>query len=199
MTSAADVAAAKAALRRLTRSRNAAVPPAQRSAAYADITARVLSLPVVRAARVVGAYAAGPGEVATDSLISALRERGATVVLPVLQPDDTLLWRVADAGAELVGGRFGLLEPGPAAQAHRLDTADVVVVPGVCYDVRGRRLGRGGGSYDRALSELPERVTVIGVALDSDVVDVVPVDTHDQAVDVIVTPTRVIQIDDGGQ
>jgi 5-formyltetrahydrofolate cyclo-ligase len=73
-----------------------------------------------------------------------------------------------------------------------LSAADVVVVPGVAYDSHGNRLGRGGGSYDRALPSVT--VPVVGLALDDEVVDAVPMEEHDRRVDVVVTPTRVLRV-----
>ncbi len=104
----------------------------------------------------------------------------------MLRADGTLGWGTWTG--TLVEGRRGLSEP-PGSDAS-LASADVVVVPGVAYDAAGRRLGRGGGSYDRALASV--RVPVVAVATDDEVVDEVPVEPHDVRVDVVVTPTRVL-------
>ncbi len=151
------------------------------------LAARVLALPEVVSARVVAAYVGVGLEVPTAPLLDGLAARGARVLLPVLLADDGLAWG-AYAG-RLVAGRRGLLEPAAADAA--LAEADVVVVPGVAYDALGRRLGRGGGSYDRALATVT--VPVVAMALDEEVVDEVPVEPHDRRVDVVVTPTRVLR------
>jgi 5-formyltetrahydrofolate cyclo-ligase len=178
----------KRAMRSRLLAARAAMPEADRTALAAAVTARVLDLPEVAEASVVAAYVGAGTELPTLPLVSALATRGVTVLLPVLLDDDGLAWGAYDG--TLVEGRRGLLEP-PARDAS-LGSADVVVVPGVAYDLSGRRLGRGGGSYDRALATVT--APAVGLALDEEVVDEVPVEPHDRRVDVVVTPTRVVRV-----
>jgi 5-formyltetrahydrofolate cyclo-ligase len=181
----------KVALRRRLLAARAALSVAAREAAAAAVAERLLALPEVAAARVVAAYVGTGTELPTLPLLAALRQRGAVVLLPVLLDDGALAWGAYDGA--LVDGRRGLREP-PAAGAD-LARADVVVVPGVAYDAAGNRLGRGGGSYDRALTFVT--APVVGLALDDEVVDAVPVEPHDRRVDVVVTPTRVLRFSPG--
>ncbi len=187
------VSHAKAALRRRMRDARAGVPRADLAQASSTITARLLDLPAVREATVVAAFVSLGDEIDTRPLIEALTARGCSVLLPVLSADSSLLWREYAGHDALVAGRLGLLEP-PAGSSvpATLGAAQVVVVPGVCYDAAGRRLGRGGGSYDRALHTLAPDVTRIGIALDSEIVEQVPVDAHDENVHIVVTPDRVV-------
>jgi 5-formyltetrahydrofolate cyclo-ligase len=107
-------------------------------------------------------------------------------LLPVLLPDDDLDWARYDG--ELVPGRRGLLEPpGPRLGVAAVATCDVVLVPALRVDRAGNRLGRGGGSYDRALA----RATGLTVALvhDDEVVDEVPHEPHDVPVRAVATLT----------
>jgi 5-formyltetrahydrofolate cyclo-ligase len=106
-------------------------------------------------------------------------------LLPVLLGDDDLDWARYDG--ELVPGRRGLLEPpGPRLGVAAVATCDVVLVPALRVDRAGYRLGRGGGSYDRALA----RATGLTVALvhDDEVVDDVPHEAHDVPVRAFATP-----------
>jgi 5-formyltetrahydrofolate cyclo-ligase len=180
--------AVKRALRARLMAARAAMSAADRAEAAAAVVPRVLDLPEVAAARVVAAYAGVGTELPTGPLLDALVARGVTVLLPVLLPDSSLAWGTYDG--VLVAGPFGLLEP--ASRTASLAGADVVIVPGVAYDPSGRRLGRGGGSYDRALAGVT--VPAVGIALDGEIVDEVPVDAHDRPVDVVVTPTRVLRV-----
>jgi 5-formyltetrahydrofolate cyclo-ligase len=189
---------AKRALRASVLARRAVLSAAELGLAGAAISERLSQLPAVRAARVVAAYVGVGVEIPTERVISSLVETGTTVLLPRLEADRSLTWRPMSSRSALVRGRHGLLEPPEADAPRPLADADVVVLPGLCYDISGNRLGRGGGSYDRALKDLPGSVTTIGIALDSDIVEAVPVDEHDQPVRIIVTPSRVITIDDGG-
>jgi 5-formyltetrahydrofolate cyclo-ligase len=178
------VRVAKNDLRARVLSSRAARPPAERERLAALIASRVRTLREVREARVVAAYVGVGDELPTLPLLDALAPR--RVLLPVLLDDASLAWGAYDG--TLVSGPRGLREP-PRTGAN-LDAADVVIAPGVAYDVTGRRLGRGGGSYDRALASV--RAPVVALATDDEVVGEVPVEPHDVRVDVIVTPTRVI-------
>lgn len=196
--SSADLAARKGALRRSVLAARADMTSGQLTAAGELIAARVLSLPVVATAGVVAGYLSIGTEVPTGPLISALHHRSTTIIAPLLRSDNSLAWAVLQPGAALDSGPKGLFEPARDAERRPLADAAVVIVPGVCFDETGKRLGRGGGSYDRALHDLPATIVTIGLALDRDIVGAVPTDAHDQQVHIIVTPTRVIVIDDGG-
>lgn len=193
-----DSSVAKKALRTAVLNGRAIMDAEAAATAAEAITATLLALPVLRAARTVAAYVSLGSEVSTQSLLAALTDRGVTVLLPVLAADGSLTWRELSRLDALVPGRHGLREPPPTAPARDLGDAAVVIVPGVAFDRAGNRLGRGGGSYDRALNALPPGVTTIAAAFDSDIVESVPVDPHDKRVAMIVTPTRVIVPDEGG-
>ncbi|HTD66253.1 MAG TPA: 5-formyltetrahydrofolate cyclo-ligase [Candidatus Limnocylindria bacterium] len=90
--------------------------------------------------------------------------------------------------AELVSGRFGVLEPGAGCPVVSLNQLDLALVPGVAFDLAGRRLGRGKGFYDRLLAEV--RGHKCGVAFDAQIVSAVPEEPHDMRVDSILTPSR---------
>ena len=93
---------------------------------------------------------------------------------------------------EFVKGAFGVLEPPADAPLIPLNQLDLVLVPGLAFDCQGRRLGRGKGFYDRLLAE----VTGIkcGVALDEQIVEELPEEPHDIAMNFILTPTRWIEV-----
>jgi 5-formyltetrahydrofolate cyclo-ligase len=85
-------------------------------------------------------------------------------------------------------GKFGALEPNAGCPAIPLNHLDLVLVPGIAFDLAGRRLGRGKGFYDRLLAEV--RGHKCGVAFDVQIVAQIPEEPHDVRVDSIVTPTR---------
>ena len=185
---AVDVAARKTALRDqlLTARRRRSL--LERQSAAAAVTERLLGWEPVRRAATVAAYASVGNEPATGLLLDRLLAAGKRVVLPVLQPDGDLDWAAFDG--DLAPARLGLLEPpGPRLGAEAIGTADVVLVPGVAVDLRGNRLGRGGGSYDRALGRVPVGTPVVAVLDDGELVEEVPVDEHDRRVTAVVTPS----------
>jgi len=69
-------------------------------------------------------------------------------------------------------------------------TINLVVVPGLAFDTHGNRLGRGGGFYDRFLTRLPANATTIGLCFDRQIIDSIPVNERDMAVDMIITERR---------
>jgi 5-formyltetrahydrofolate cyclo-ligase len=157
------------------------------------IAARVLAAPEVRRAATVAAYVSMGTEPGTGLLLDALLERGTRVLLPVLQPDGDLDWAVHTG--VLVPARRGLLEPaGPLLGAGAVATADVVLVPGLAVSTAGERLGRGGGSYDRALARVPLGTPVWILLYDEEVGVPVPVEPHDRPVSGAVSPSGIVRL-----
>jgi 5-formyltetrahydrofolate cyclo-ligase len=140
----------------------------------------------VRRAATVAAYVSVGREPGTGPLLEGLVAAGRRVILPVLQPDLDLDWAVYSGPTALVSAGRGLLEPaGPLLGPDALATADLVLVPGLAVDRTGLRLGRGGGSYDRAL---PRATGTTVVLLNSEeVLDEVPAAPHDRRVDAVAT------------
>jgi len=141
------------------------------------------------AAGTIAAYYSIGSEPDTHALLFALWKRGSYVVLPVLQPDGDLDWASYEGPESLAPGPRGLLEPvertrGPATVAR----ADVVLVPALAVDERGYRLGRGGGSYDRALARVSGQVPTIALLYDDELLPAVPTQPHDQRVGRAVRP-----------
>jgi len=194
LPSAVDpVAAAKTALRdRLLTARRRRPLLEVREAA--ESTAQLLlSRPQVRRAATVAAYVALGTEPGTAPFLTALASARRRVLLPVLLRDDDLDWSVHTG--ELVRAGRGLLQPpGPPLGRDAVATADVVVVPGLAVDRSGMRLGRGGGSYDRALARVPLGTPTFVVLYDDELLDQVPAGLHDRRVTAVVTPTRVVDL-----
>jgi 5-formyltetrahydrofolate cyclo-ligase len=162
---------------------------ADREAAGRLIRDHVLSVPQVAAAGTVAAYYSVGSEPATHSLVYALWKRGSYVVLPLLLPDGDLEWASYEGPDSLVPGPRGLLQPAePPRGTGTVSRADVVLVPALAVDRSGRRLGRGGGSYDRALAQVGEQVPVIALLYDGELVDEVPAQEHDQPVRAVARP-----------
>jgi 5-formyltetrahydrofolate cyclo-ligase len=169
-------------------------PDPERAAAATALRDRVLALPEVRDAAIATCYASMPDEPGTAPLLDGLSALGCTILLPVLHPDFDLGWAEYEAGA-LRPARFGIGEPaGAPLGADVLSTVDVMVCPALAVDPSGRRLGRGGGSFDRALRRAPSAVLRVALVYDDEVLADVPTDRHDEPVHVVVTPTRTIRI-----
>lgn len=98
----------------------------------------------------------------------------------------------------LVEGAYGIVEPDPAsAELRRPGDLDVVLVPGVVFDRHGHRIGYGAGYYDRFLARCPPAVVTIGVCFEGQMhPERLPVEKHDQSVDLVVTETETYSRED---
>lgn len=182
----ASTSAAKTALRDQLITYRGRLGPAVIAERARAVAEALLAEPAVRRAATVAAYVSVGREPGTGPLLDALSAAGKRVILPLLQPDDDLDWAVYRGPEALLSARRGLLEPaGPALGRDAVATADVVIVPGLAVDATGMRLGRGGGSYDRALGRATG-VTVV-VLNSEEVLAHVPAADHDRRVDAAVT------------
>lgn len=164
-------------------------------AAARAITERAGDVAALREARTVAAYVALGTEPGTAELLERLYAGGTRVLLPVLLGDDDLDWG-AYAGADaLVAGRRGLREPGgPRLGVGAVAGAEVVLVPGLAVSSEGYRLGRGGGSYDRALARVPASALTMVVLYPDEVGVAVPREEHDRPVDAALTPGGIVPL-----
>lgn len=185
---------AKRSLRFQLRAHRASRPLAERDAAATALAERVLALPELAEAPVRAAcYVSTPEEPGTGPLLAALRQAGHTVLLPVLRDDMDLDWSVYEP-ASLETRSRGIQEPTgkPLGIGAPAEVA-VIICPGLAAAADGSRLGRGGGSYDRALARASGSVLRVVLLYDDEVLPAVPTGDHDQPVHVIVTATRTLR------
>nr|WP_281363399.1 5-formyltetrahydrofolate cyclo-ligase [Nocardioides perillae] len=158
------------------------------------LSEEVLALPEVRRAATVAAYVSVGSEPGTGLLLEALRARGHRVLLPVLRPDLDLDWAEHRGAVGLARAGRGLLEPtAPTLGTDAVATADVVLVPGLAVGPAGERLGRGGGSYDRALARVPVGTLTAVLLHPGETGLPVPTESHDRPVAAAVVPGRVLR------
>lgn len=131
--------------------------------------------------RRVAAYWPMAGEPGGPSLPQALADCCDELLLPVTLPSRDLDWAVYDGSLAPAG--LGLVEPtGPRLGPEAIATASVIFVPAVAVDRQGRRLGRGGGSYDRALARVAPSAVTLAPLYPGEWVTAVPVEPHDRPV-----------------
>lgn len=165
----------KAVQRQAAEARRAQLP---RDPARGRALAAALA-PLVRRSRRVAAYVSFGSEPPTAALLAAAETAGVQVLLPVLLPDRDLDW---SRGLQ-----------GPLLGVQAIATCDLVVVPALAVDRQGVRLGRGGGSYDRALRRVPPGVLTVALLHDGELVDTLPHEAHDVPVAAVVTPAGGLQ------
>ncbi|MEX2562596.1 MAG: 5-formyltetrahydrofolate cyclo-ligase [Nitriliruptoraceae bacterium] len=179
---------AKRQLRSQMRQARRRLDPATVATASEAVASRLITLPEITHAHVVMIYGAAPDEIDPQGCEQPLRDRGARITYPRVEGNRLMVVEVA-ANSAFSTGFAGIQEPlGPPTDPQ---TVDVVVVPGLGFDRTGRRLGQGKGYYDQLLPTM--RAIRIAVAFDEQIVDEIPTDAHDQAMDVIVTPSQLIR------
>jgi 5-formyltetrahydrofolate cyclo-ligase len=184
-----DVHEQKASLRSGVVRARAGLSAEERAAAGRAIRDSVLSRPELAMAGTVAAYYSVGTEPPTRGLVFGLWKRGTYVVLPVLREDGDLDWASYEGPESMVAGPRGLLEPGEARRGvQAVARADAVLVPALAVDRAGNRLGRGGGSFDRALARVGPLVPLIALLYDDELVGALPTAPHDVPVRAVVRP-----------
>ncbi|NQV84180.1 MAG: 5-formyltetrahydrofolate cyclo-ligase [Rhodospirillales bacterium] len=133
-------------------------------------------------------------EIDVRPLMVRLFEDGFGVALPVVVGTaEPLVFRRWQPGLTLESGGFGTQHPGPIEPER---TPRIVLVPLLVFDVRGQRLGWGGGFYDRTLARLRSAgsVVAVGVAYQGQLVDSVPHATNDEPLDWVITDADALEI-----
>ncbi len=183
----------KLALRRQVRARLKSMNVTQRAAASAQARLLLEKQAVWRNARTVLCYAPLPEELDIWLLVRDSLATGKIVALPRFDPatKQYLACRVQDLDGDIVEGRFNIREPADHCLPAELSRLDLVLVPGMAFDLHGRRLGRGRGFYDQLLAQVSG--TTCGVAFDEQIVAEIPVEPHDVHINCILTPTRWIE------
>lgn len=177
----------KSLLRARVRSAVRALTAGERAALSRQACAALRAEPVWKSARRILFYAPLGDEVDIGPLLDEAWAGGRAVALLRFETAIQSYTPCAVASrAALVSGPFGVLEPGPDCPAVPLNPLDLVFVPGVAFDLGGRRLGRGKGFYDRVLAAVSGHKC--GVAFDAQLVATVPEEPHDVRVNSILTP-----------
>jgi len=180
---------AKAALRAKILARRKSMTSDNRALAGRQLRDTLLELPEMQMAGTVAAYVSVGTEPDTRGLVFALWKRGTYVLLPLLQPDGELDWASYEGPESLAPGPRGLLESTePPRGVTAITSADLVMVPALAVDRSGRRLGRGGGRYDRALARVGAGILTVALLYDGELVDEVPVVAHDTPVRAVALP-----------
>jgi len=175
---------AKRELRAELRARRAARLDTDLTAWGLLLAAHAASIP----GRCVTAFVGMGGEVPTLPLLDRLVADGRRVLLPITLDDMRLDWGEYTGPDALAPARLGLLEPtGPRLGIAAIAEADTILVPALAVDRIGRRLGQGGGCYDRSLPHATG--AVIAVVADDELLAMVPTEPHDLSVDAVLTPS----------
>ncbi len=189
------IAAAKRALRAELRERRQLLSQAARDAAAEGIRVQLDELVEQVGARSISCFLSIPTEPGTREFVAGAVARGIRVLLPITRVDGLLDWAVATADGDIAEGMFGLPEPvGEVLGPIAVNDVDLLVIPAAAVDRSGMRLGWGRGYFDKTIGSMERCPPVYAVVYDSEVLDEVPSDRHDQPVTGVVTPTQTLTL-----
>ncbi|MBS0535944.1 MAG: 5-formyltetrahydrofolate cyclo-ligase [Proteobacteria bacterium] len=181
----------KSALRAATLAKRDAMPAAERQAAAEELAAR--GLPVaVEPGQIVSGFMPMKTEINPLPLLRKLADAGARLALPCIAGrGKPLIMRAYQFGDQFKSGQWGIREPTPDAPEAK---PDIVLVPLVCFDRAGHRVGYGAGYYDRTIAGLRalKPVVTIGIAFALQEIPQVPATEHDQRLDFVLTEKEII-------
>ncbi len=159
-----------------------------------EIIKKVMSLPEYSAAKSVFVYIGTGDEINTDILVDDMLSHGKDVYVPLCFGNGKMAAKSISSKEELKKGMYNI--PEPRADAREIEPGEIslIIVPGVAFGRDFTRLGRGGGYYDRFLSQA-SRATLVAPCREENLIETVPVDEHDCPVDIIVTKDEVLRKD----
>jgi 5-formyltetrahydrofolate cyclo-ligase len=183
----------KRALRAELRERRQNLTANERENATIGVTNNLVSLVTGLDARSVSCYLSAPNEPDTRPFVNWALAHDIRVLFPVSREDGLLDWTVGTEGEEEQQGLFGMPEPvgeplGPIA----INDVDLIVVPAAAISPDGTRLGWGRGYYDKTLGSMEKCPPVYAVVYDHEIQPEIPRELHDQPVNGVVTPSRIL-------
>ena len=188
-----DIEHVKQALRADLRQRRHMLSPIQQEHAEESLTEQLWNLVDATGATSISCYLSTTLEPGTRTFVNQAIERGLRVLLPSTRADGLLDWVVATVDGDETDGPLGVPEPvgellGPIA----VDEVDLLLIPAAAVDESGMRLGWGRGYFDKTIGSMQKCPPVYAVIVDSELLDEVPAEPHDQPVSGVVTPTRIV-------
>lgn len=185
----------KKALRKKIISLRDQLLPEEITAKSSLIAAGLYSLLAYRDAGSVMFFITFGTEVDTKPMVEETIKRGKLALAPKALPEtrELIPSRVLDWDSDLVPGAYNIPEPGEdTLRPVKPETIDLLIVPGVAFDLKGNRLGYGGGYYDRFFPLLKKQTPLVAMVFDLQILPEIPVDEWDRRVDIIITEKRVI-------
>ena len=184
----------KRALRAELRERRRTMPQLTRDRDAEQLTERLQSLAGELGVNSLSAYLSAPTEPNTRPFLNWAAEHGIRTLLPISRADGLLDWTTGDGETEAIS-RLGLPEAvGELLGPMAINDVDLILVPAAAVDESGMRLGWGKGYFDKMLGSMGKCPPVFAVLFDDELVDEVPRERHDEPVDGVVTPRRIVPL-----
>lgn len=185
----------KRALRAELRERRQLLSDAQRETSASGIREQLDALIESHGAQSISCFLSTTTEPGTRDFVTSAVRRGIRVLLPITRADGLLDWTIADDSDEIAEGLHGLPEPtGEVLGPIAVNDVDLMIIPAAAIDSTGMRLGWGRGYFDKTIGSMEKCPPVYAVIYDSELLDSLPREVHDQPVTGIVTPTRTLTL-----
>jgi len=170
-------------------------PPEELALKYHKIEAQLFEFANFLESRIVLLFIDKPGEVKSRDIVAQAYHYNKIIVLPAFAPATCgmRLLKVDDPKRDLKKGPRGILEPDPGkCNEVPIECIDIAVIPGIAFDEKGGRIGSGEGYYDRLIPKLAITTRKVALSLEAQLVPLVPMESHDRYVDIIISEDRVI-------
>lgn len=176
----------KKELRKIIKDRKRQYSSSQLEELSFSVLSRLADQESFRKAKIILMYYSLPDEVNTHTFIDEMTALGKTVLLPVVKDSENMEIREYSGRKDLTEGSFHIMEPtGKLFPPERYEEIEVGVIPGMSFDEKGNRLGRGKGYYDRFLKKVPT-LFKIGICFDFQKTDTIPIEETDIRMDCII-------------
>ncbi len=156
------------------------------------IKKKLFSLKEFKKAPTILFYYSKGSEVETKEMMEETLRKGKRVLLPKVREREIYLGEIKDLKKDVEKGSFGILEPKETYRKTTPKGIDMVILPGIVFDLKGERIGYGKGYYDRFLKKFPRTIPLIGLAYDFQVINNISGKKHDRRVSKIITETQII-------
>ena len=183
----------KKRVREMIRARRSSLAAEDKNKMDKMIMERLIGTDIFRAATKVFTFVSFRNEVDTKWLIGHSLSMGKRVFVPLTMKEHRCLEiREITGMNDLQPGYMGIHEPTESCPIFPLDELNLIIVPGLAFDSKGRRLGYGGGYYDSVLSDLPDSIIKIAPIYSFQLLERIPLDPWDERVDYVVTENEII-------
>ncbi|MET4157463.1 5-formyltetrahydrofolate cyclo-ligase [Agromyces sp. PvR057] len=187
-----DPSVQKRILRAELRERRRNMSTHERRIATEGFTSRLEELVGSTDAASVSCYLSMPSEPDTRPFVEWAEGHGIRVLFPVTRDDGLLDWTIGESENEVLGLHGTPEAVGELLGPMAINDVDLIIVPAAAIDRTGMRLGWGRGYFDKTLGSMGKCPPVYAVVFDSEFVEDVPREVHDQPVNGVVTPTRIL-------
>jgi len=167
----------------------------ERAEKMAALNERLLSFANFQESKIAFLPSAREHEMDLMSIIMQSLSLNKIVVLPAFKIDkiDMTLMKLDDPNSELIQGPLGNMEPDPQkCKVVPIDSIDIAIIPGLAFDEKGGRVGTGNGYFDQFIPKLPITARKVSLTFEDQLIQQIPMESHDKYVDIIITEKRII-------